>query len=157
MNAGVYSQAYVQGRERTVRFLLSRGGSRDMAEDIAQMAWGRAWEQLHQLKSEGAIQPWVNTIALNLYRRGLQACKKFVKLRDMPVSEGPRAISVDLDRLISRCDATERHVLNQQRSGLSIHEIAEIEGVSHTAVRLRALRARRAARAFLRSPGESAA
>jgi DNA-directed RNA polymerase specialized sigma24 family protein len=150
MNDVTYAQAYTNGMDRTIRFIISRGANREVAEEMAQMAWARAWERLHQLKDESTILAWVNTIALNLYRRSFRRHLSFVQLEDMPVSGRLNLVEIDLERLISRCRPADQHVLNQQRDGLSIKEIAEMEGITDTAVRLRAMRARRSARAFLR-------
>lgn len=115
------------------------------------MAWTRAWERLHQLKDESTILAWVNTIALNLYRRSFRRHLHFVPLEDMPMMPRMNVFAIDLDRLINLCRPADQHVLNQQRNGLTIREIAEIEGISDTAVRLRAMRARRSARAFIKN------
>lgn len=151
MNNTSYAQAYTAGLNRTVRFIVSRGANRETAEEVAQMAWTRAWERLHQLKDESTILAWVNTIALNLYRRSFRRHLQFVPLEDMPVTPRMNVFAIDLDRLINLCRPVDQHVLNQQRDGLTIREIAEIEGISDTAVRLRAMRARRSARAFIKN------
>ena len=41
-----YGDIYQTGRERTIRFLLSRGAAPGLAPDIAQSAWLRGWERL---------------------------------------------------------------------------------------------------------------
>ncbi len=86
MNDTTYAQAYTAGMDRTIRFIISRGANRELAEETAQMAWTRAWERLHQLKDESTILAWVNTIALNLYRRSFRRHLSFVPLEDMPVT-----------------------------------------------------------------------
>lgn len=121
-----------------------------MAEETAQMAWVRAWERLHQLKDESTILAWVNTIALNLYRRSFRRHLSFVNLEDMPVAPGLNLARIDLERVIGKCRPGDQRILIQQRDGLSVKEIAEVEGITDTAVRLRAMRARRSARAFIR-------
>jgi len=64
-----YGLAYQRGFDLTVRFLLSRGAQREYATEVAQSAWVRGWERLHQLRDEATVVTWVNTIALNAYRR----------------------------------------------------------------------------------------
>lgn len=150
MNDNSYAQAYTNGLDRTIRFIISRGANREVAEETAQMAWVRAWERLHQLKDESTILAWVNTIALNLYRRSFRRHLSFVNLEDMPVPAGLNLAGIDLERVISKCRPGDQRILIQQREGLSVKEIAEVEGITDTAVRLRAMRARRSARAFIR-------
>ena len=64
-----YGDIYQTGRERTIRFLLSRGAAPGLAPDIAQSAWLRGWERLSQLRDPQMIVTWINSIALNQYRR----------------------------------------------------------------------------------------
>lgn len=64
-----YGQAYESGFERTVRFLISRGAQEDRARETAQAAWVQGLERLCQLRDDSMVIAWVNTIALNTFRR----------------------------------------------------------------------------------------
>lgn len=77
MTRSAFGQAYQAGFERTIRFLISRGAGRDGAQEAAQAAWVRGWERLHQLRNDDMLLTWVNTIALNIYRRVLQTEERF--------------------------------------------------------------------------------
>ena len=67
-----YGQAYQRGFCKTVGLLRSRGASIDHAEDVAQAAWMQGWKKLEQLKDDGMVVSWVNTIAINCHRRAGQ-------------------------------------------------------------------------------------
>ena len=144
-----YGLAYQKGFDLTVRFLLSRGAQREYAMEIAQGAWVRGWERLHQLRDEATVVTWVNTIALNSYRR--------VMRRDAPAHELPEVISphgidmaaIDIHRILSSCRPSERVLFEQQMYGATTEEIARTQGVTETAIRIRLLRARRATRSRL--------
>src|SRR5215831_12592619 len=82
INRADYGSAYQGGFDRTVRFLSSRGVRRDTAEEIAQEAWVVGWERLGQLRNEELLRTWVNTIALNLYRRSTCVEKRKRPLRE---------------------------------------------------------------------------
>src|SRR4051812_44604678 len=69
MTRSEYGSAYEHGFCPTVRFLVARGVPPDMAEEIAQAAWTRGWERIAQLRDQDIVRTWVNTIALNMYRR----------------------------------------------------------------------------------------
>ncbi len=69
MNSSGYGQAYECGFERTVRFLISRGAQEDRARETAQAAWVQGLERLCQLRDDRMVIAWVNTIALNTFRR----------------------------------------------------------------------------------------
>src|SRR5258708_22043158 len=67
-----FGQAYSRGFDVTIRFLTSRGLRRDHACEVAQAAWVKGWERLGQLRDERFVFTWVNTIALNVYRKAIR-------------------------------------------------------------------------------------
>jgi DNA-directed RNA polymerase specialized sigma24 family protein len=144
-----YGLAYQKGFDLTIRFLLSRGAQREYAMEIAQGAWVRGWERLHQLRDESTVVTWVNTIALNAYRR--------VMRREAPAQELPEIVSpngidiaaIDVHRILNSCRPSERVLFEQQMRGATTEEIARAQGVTETAIRIRLLRARRATRSRL--------
>ncbi len=141
-----YAKAYQSGFDRTMRFLISHGLSGDYARDIAQAAWARGWERLDQLRQEPMIFTWVNTIALNFYRRAIRSERAFQALPELSTSAGPDLAAIDLRRLLTFCRPCDRNLLEEQMRGATAEEMARDLGVSETAVRIRLLRARRAAR-----------
>ena len=141
-----YGQAYEAGFERTVRFLVSRGAQRDSAQEIAQAAWVRGWEYLYQLREDSTVIAWVNTIALNAYRKILQRETLMEPLRNVPSLIPSDSDTIDLKRALNGCRPCERNLLERHMRGFSTKDIARDEGVSETAIRIRLHRARRAAR-----------
>jgi RNA polymerase sigma factor (sigma-70 family) len=147
MTREAYETAYQDGLRHTLRFLLSRGVDRDNAEDISQAAWMRGWERLSQLRNDEMIYTWVNTIALNLYRRSIRQEKRCQDLGDYTATKGTlNWAAIDLARILRFCRPPDRQLLEAQMDGSTAKEIAEEHGVSQTAIRIRLLRARRAAR-----------
>lgn len=141
-----YGQAYQTGFDRTIRFLISHGLSGDYARDVAQAAWARGWERLDQLRNEPMVFTWVNTIALNFYRRAIRNERALKTLPELGVTAGPNLAAIDLRRLLTFCRPCDRLLLEQQMRGATAEEMARELGVSETAIRIRLLRARRAAR-----------
>ena len=132
---------------RTIRFLTSRGVTREVAADIAQFAWLRGWEKLSQLRDETRLVTWVNSIALNHYRRMLHREPPLQELQDTtPDKAGVNLAAIEVSRIFDRCEPTARALLKAQIEGITADEMARKEGVSPTAIRLRFLRARRSAR-----------
>lgn len=152
-----YGQAYQEGRDHTVRFLLSRGLNRDTAMDVAQAAWARGWERLDQLRDESVLVTWVNTIALNQFRRTLRHDSRHEALVDTP---HPRSsmnwAAMDLARILEKCRLRDRVLLKAQLEGMTAKELSERTGGSATAMRLRFFRARHAARIAAHGPGHGA-
>jgi len=153
MTRDEYGQAYQAGFRVTVHFLISRGIVGDAAGEAAQAAWARGWERIGQLRSSKMVVTWVNSIALNLYRSCLRR-PIFEDLRDVSVSFQTDCTSIDLQRILSLCNSEERRLLQQQYlEELKISEIADLQGCSETAARIRILRARRAvSRRVCRAP-----
>jgi len=142
-----YGQAYQQGFKRTVRLLRSRGASVDGAEDMAQAAWVRGWQKLEQLRDEGMILNWINTIAINYHRREIRVQGRYLPLLDVCGGAGLDSACLDAARILMLCRPRDRMLFEQQLDGLTTVEIAKKQGVTPTAIRIRILRARRAARA----------
>jgi DNA-directed RNA polymerase specialized sigma24 family protein len=149
MTANTFAQAYTQGYRRTTEFLLSRGVNRDAASDLAQGAWARAWERIHQLRDETAVLSWVNTIALRLHFQSFRNSGKEEPLQPYHLARltiKQNLAAIDVSRILPRCRPADRKLLNDYMQGTSTDEIAQSTKASPTAIRIRLMRARRAAR-----------
>jgi DNA-directed RNA polymerase specialized sigma24 family protein len=147
MTSDGYGKAYQRGFDLTVRLLLSRGVQRDDAEEVAQAAWAKGWERLSQLRKESFVVIWVNTIALNVHRSGLR--RKRLSLAAQELRHKTTAIdlaAIDVAQILRFCRPCDRHLLEQSMTGVTPGEIADEQGVTETAIRIRLLRARREAR-----------
>lgn len=144
-----YGQAYQQGFNLTVRFLLSRGIHKESALEFAQSAWARGWEKMAQLRDERMLATWVNSIALNHYRMWLRQQSGRQGLTDLPGGSGPNTAVIDMQRLLGSIPLNERVLLERRMQGDSIQDLAKDHNVSHTAIRLRLMRARRAAKSHI--------
>ena len=153
MTRGDYGRAYEEGFEPTVRFLVSKGVPLDSAEETAQAAWTRGWERIDQLRDEDAVRTWVNTIALNMYRRNTHIDRLKEPLLDRAVKPDPGAASIELARLLDSCCHSDRLLLLFQLYGFTTSEMAHQVGITETAVRIRLMRARRSARSASESKG----
>ncbi|MCU1335673.1 MAG: polymerase sigma factor [Bryobacterales bacterium] len=146
-----YGRAYEKGLDGTVRFLLSRGVLRDTAVDIAQSAWLRGWERLDQLRDERILATWVNTIALNYFRKLIRYERRHQGLQETPDRTAAlNWAAIDVSRILSGCKARDRALLEAQLEGVTVKELSSRTGASPTAIRIRLLRARRAARDIAR-------
>jgi DNA-directed RNA polymerase specialized sigma24 family protein len=141
-----YGQAYQRGYDSTVRFLRSRGVARDLVDDVAQAAWAKGWERLGQLRNESMVIIWVNSIAINVYRSVLRRERPTEVLTDFPGRGGLDVAAIDVVRILEFCPPRDRALLELHMQGATAPEIAQKHGVTVTAIRIRLLRARRAAR-----------
>jgi len=141
-----YSDAYRHGFKLTLRFLLSRGLPYDTAEETAQAAWTRGWERLSQLRDSSLVFTWANSIALNMYRSLRRQEPRREGLTGLSTSPAPNLAKVDVEQILDRCRREDRDILQSYYlDGYLTSEIAAERGVSETAVRIRLMRARRAA------------
>ncbi len=141
-----YAQAYQHGFDYTVRLLVARGAKSETAREAAQAAWVRGWERLSQLRNESMVNAWVNTIALNFLRRTLRNESAHQVLTERPGSWSIDVAAIDLGRILSFCRPHERSLLEKYLEGRTMAELAQENGVTETAIRIRIMRARRAAR-----------
>lgn len=151
-----YGEIYQVAKERTIRFLLSRGAAPGLAPDIAQSAWLRGWERLSQLRDPQMIVTWVNSIALNQYRRVIRSERLNQELQQQS-SHGKTFMNlaaIDVARILHVCRPLDRVLLEAQMNGMTAKEIAREQGLTETAVRIRFLRARRSARKALEARGK---
>jgi DNA-directed RNA polymerase specialized sigma24 family protein len=92
------------------------------------------------------VLAWVNTIALNLYRRE----PRMDRFRIEPETAGRYTTinwaAIDLARLLDSCARRDRLLLEAQLAGVTAQEFARKHGATQTAIRSRFLRARQAAR-----------
>lgn len=146
MTSEGYGTAFNKGFGYTIRFLQSRGASRDRAEEVAQAAWTKGWERLAQLRNECMVSCWVNTIALNEFRRGIRMASFDVPLEERCGAIGVDSASIDAATILKLCHPRDQVLFQHQMRGLTTGEIAEALGATKTAIRIRLLRARRSAR-----------
>ena len=146
MTSEEYGSAYGKGFIRTVRLLIMRGLSCDSAQETAQAAWVRGWDRLGQLRDPKMIVTWINTIALNMYRTSLRREPLFEELPEVLTPPTVNLAAIDVQRILKFCRKKDRLVLQYRYlEGHEVREIARAHGWSETAVRIRLLRARRAA------------
>ena len=148
-----FEKAYEAGREKTVRFLMSRGLSQPAAEDAAQAAWARGWEKRESLRKAGSIVGWINTIAFNIFRhryRRNQRLEQAAPGHEIAVRGNQRTVSLDIERALDRCSAGDRALLLQLYvEGYSSQEIGRERNLKPSTVRVRVHRARQKLREFL--------
>lgn len=139
-----FGNAYQNGFVLTVRFLMSKGVSNDLASETAQAAWTKGWERRGQLRNPVMLVAWVNSIALNLYRNYLRKQRTMQALPELATSSGIDMAALDARRVLKYCNDRERQILQWAYiDGWRTCEIATRQGWTETAARLRLMRARR--------------
>ena len=98
---------------------------------------------------------WVNTIALNCYRSVMRSENQQMPLTEQPTNADVNLGAIDLERFLAWCRPSDRRLFEDYLEGYPIEEIARMQGISYTAVRIRLLRARRSVQSRIkeRQPG----
>jgi RNA polymerase sigma factor (sigma-70 family) len=144
MTREAYGQAYEKGFSLTVRFLVSRGLEYDTAQETAQAAWVKGWECIEQLRDPSMVVTWMNSIAVNMHRMNIRREPLFQTLPELPTASRINLAAIDVGRILETCRASDRLVLQRHYlEGVKVQEIAEQQGCTRTAVRIRLHRARR--------------
>lgn len=155
-----FSDAYEASYSRTVRFLQSQGVLPDVAEEVAQDAWARGWERQYQLKSDSALVPWVNSIAMNVLRGYFKRQSKSPRLPEGGAELVPakQHISLeehcDLQRMLGRCEPEARQLLwAYWAEGFTSKEIASKLAIKPVSVRVKVGRIAQTFERLLRRTG----
>ncbi len=153
-----YGRIVLACQNTVTAIALAITGDRQASEDIAQEAFVKGWQQLHQLRSASSFLPWLRQITRNLARDWLRA------QRGRPLSGEAAEVALTMaadptpgvaDRLqrleeeiaaediISTLPADSREVLLlYYREGQHSQQVADLLGLSDAAVRKRLSRAR---------------
>lgn len=131
---------------------------RQASEDIAQEAFVKGWQQLHQLRSATSFLPWLRQITRNLARDWLRAQRGRPLTGEaaevamgMAADPSPGAADrlqrveeeIAAEDIISALPADSREVLLlYYREGQRSQQVADLLGLSDAAVRKRLSRAR---------------
>lgn len=143
MDEDEYAAAYEAGFLKTLRLIRFKGGSLDVAEEVAQAAWARGWQYRRQLQDASAVVAWVNTIAINLYRSTSRLGERFLELKENSV---PTTLlrELELGGALTGCSFRETRLISMfYYEGYSTLEIAEKESLCPSTVRVRLMRIRR--------------
>lgn len=143
--------AYDRSARRVYALMLQKCWNQDLAEDLAQETWYRAWQHRDQFSGESSLDTWVHRIAMNVFLTHLRrrACRPEIQLIAGMDRIIPRPCDApsEVQHILARCDSKTVKVL--RRRYLEEREFEHIDPIpGGTKMRGRALvhRARLAAR-----------
>jgi len=138
-------------------------GDRHLAEDVVQETFIKVIRSLPTYRGDGPIAGWIyrigyrEAIAISRKRRDEVTDPDGAVFTNLPAAESVEDTVISMD-LVEQLDAAMRNLSEPVRAtftlrdiqGLSTREVAEILGVSQSAVKMRLARAREALRVQLR-------
>jgi len=134
-------------------------GDAEEAQEILQVTWIRAAENLHRFRWESKLRSWLIGIAINCHRKALRERKRrptqsieSVEIATPPILPRPhRGFGrIDLERAIAQLPDGYREVLIlHDMEGYTHHEIGDLMGICNGTSKSQLFRARRAVRNWL--------
>lgn len=144
-----FDEFYLATRVSVLRQLTAMTMDREVAADVVQEAYARAWQRWSRVSTLEDPRGWVRTVAWRLavshYRRNAVA-HRLRHLVSPPESVDTARRSedrLDLEEALRRLPAESRRVLVlKEYGGLTVEEIAAETGVAEGTVKSRLSRAR---------------
>jgi RNA polymerase sigma-70 factor (ECF subfamily) len=119
------------------KFCLLLGNSREMAEDLCQEVYIKAFRSLTQLKKPESFLSWLYQIAKNLFMDLMRAQKSTTHIiPDEESNESTPEVILQLRQILSQFDMDDRYlILLIELEGQSYKEAADVLKTSEDAVR----------------------
>jgi RNA polymerase sigma factor (sigma-70 family) len=144
-----FDDFYLATRAQTLRQLTAMTADRDLAADVVQDAYERAWRSWRRVSQLQQPQAWVRTVAwhaaVSQYRRTAVAAR-FLPLLARRATEGASAPTddrLDVEAALRRIGPERRRALVlHDLCGLTVAEVAAETGVAEGTVKSRLSRAR---------------
>lgn len=150
---------YDRNVDQIYRLAYRMAGGDDLARDVTQEAFLRAWERLSQFRGDAAFSTWLHAIAVSVALNELRKVDRHRK-RERPIEDVQPAVPASgrmdaqaVDRLHGAVDSLPEMYrtvfLMHDLEGYSHGEIAEAMGVAEGTSKARLFRARAKLREFL--------
>jgi RNA polymerase sigma-70 factor (ECF subfamily) len=145
---------YRRHADALYRLIVRMVGGRRSADDVLQITWIRAAENLNRFRWESSLRSWLVGIALNCCRESLRGDRRrgthelCEPAADLPeVRSNGHGLRIDLERAIASLPKGYREVLVlHDVEGYTHLEIAELLGIEPGTSKSQLSRARRALR-----------
>lgn len=169
-NVAAFEALYRSHQAGIFTFIRNLVGERELAADLTQQAFVRAWESLPRLRQVGAFRSWLHRIAVNLVRDEAKSGRARLETVASSLGEGiepllaaqdgvgerPEAVVIS-EELRQQVHSAVAQLPPEQRAvvvmhhleGLSVAEIAKALGVRPGTVMSRLARGREAMKEHL--------
>jgi RNA polymerase sigma-70 factor, ECF subfamily len=146
-DAGAFDDFYLATREQTLRQLTAMTADRELAADVVQDAYERAWRSWRKVSRLQHPQAWVRRVAWNAavsqYRRRAVAARFLPMLAGRDVPPPSTEDRLDVEEALRQLGAERRRALVlHDLCGMSVAEVAQETGVAEGTVKSRLSRAR---------------
>jgi len=125
-----YGELVVRHRQGVVNVIYRMSGDPDLAEDVAQEAFIRAWVNLPRYRPHAPFRSWVYRIATNAALDHFRRRKETIDIDSLPLpagGHGPEALVEEK----TRAEAVQKAVLALPAASRSVLVLREFEGFSY--------------------------
>jgi RNA polymerase sigma-70 factor (ECF subfamily) len=136
---GAFGQLVRRHREGVVNVVYRMCGDANLAEDVAQEAFIRAWQHLHSYRPQSPFRNWVYRIATNLALDVLRRERETVDIDALALAasdNGPEAVAEGEERgervrqaVMALPPASRAVLVLREYDGFSYREIADALGI----------------------------
>ena len=125
-----FSELVRQHRQGVINVVYRMCGDAELAEDAAQDAFIKAWQNLHRYQPRSPFRNWLYRIATNTALDLLRRNRETVDIENVPIrtsQPGPEAMAVSQERAVMIQNA----VLDLPPASRSVLILREYEGLSY--------------------------
>jgi RNA polymerase sigma-70 factor (ECF subfamily) len=135
-----FSELVCRHRAGVINVVYRMCGDVSLAEDAAQVAFIRAWQNLPKFQPRAAFRCWLYRIALNAARDMLRRERPAVAIDDLPLASPADKVETHVEQqertrrvrqaVLSLPEASRAALVLREYEGLSYQEIAEALDIS---------------------------
>jgi RNA polymerase sigma-70 factor (ECF subfamily) len=125
-----FSQLVIRHREGVVNVVYRLCGDPQLAEDVAQEAFIRAWQNLPRYQPRSAFRNWIYRIATNAALDVLRKQRESVDIEDLPLSSSEGGPESTLEKK-ERAEQVQQAVLALPPASRSVLVLREYENLTY--------------------------
>ncbi len=129
-NREAFGELVLRYRKGVINVVYRMCGDVNLAEDVAQEAFIKAWEHLPSYQPKAPFRNWVYRIATNSARDVLRQGKETVSVDEVPLSNPDEGLEVKLVGK-ERAEFVRQAVLSLPLASRSVLVLREYEGLSY--------------------------
>lgn len=138
-----FQQIYKENYSKVISLCLGYvKGDESLAKDLAQEVFIKVWQNFHDFRQHSQISTWIYRITVNTCLQELRK-KKYLTLKiDLPTDTSSNPMEVEdrfesMYRCIDKLNSENKTIILLELESIPQNEIAEIIGISHSAIRIR--------------------
>jgi RNA polymerase sigma-70 factor (ECF subfamily) len=88
-DTGAFSKLVEKHNQKIYLFILKKSRNEDIAKEVTQVAWVKAWSKIDTFKGACRFSSWVCRIAFNFFRDHYRKNKRYIYTEDLLTPDAP--------------------------------------------------------------------